>query len=75
MSIAKITEDLLGEKKEKKEKKINVKFNRENVIDTVLLISIIITSVNIVYWTVPLFLTGVFLLKYTKKMINYYVKK
>jgi hypothetical protein len=66
MSIAKITKDILGEKTEKRTKKIN----GEKITEGVLIILIIVTSLNLTYWLVPTFVSISFVLLQIRKVAN-----
>lgn len=69
MSIAKKTKDIYGKKEKRKMP------NFSGVIEILILIFIIITSVNIEYYIVPIYFTVVFLLIQLKKVIDYILKK
>lgn len=71
MSIAKITQDITGKSADKRAKKIN----GEKVIEVILIVCIIITSVNLTYWLVPTFLSVSFVLLQMRKMINFKTKR
>lgn len=70
MSIAKITKDLLGEKSEKRTRKIN----GEKIIEGTIILLIIISSVNLIYWLVPTFLSVSFALLQVRKLVNKKIK-
>lgn len=65
MSIAKLTKDIIGEKEKRTRK-----FNGETITEGLLIIFIIVTSFNLVYWVVPTFLCISFLLLQVRKIVN-----
>jgi hypothetical protein len=69
MSIEKRTKDIYGTKDKLK------KINFSGVIEILILIFIVITSVNMEYYFVPIYFTVIFILIQLKKVIDYIIKK
>ena len=70
MSV-KMLKDAVGNREKKEKKKLNAKF----IFEIILMICIIVTSVNIIYWLVPTFLSIVFLLMQIRTIVNYITEK
>ena len=69
MSILKQTKDIYGKGKKKKS------INGEKVTETIIIILIIVTSVNLIYWLIPTFLSISFVLLQLRKVVNKYSKR
>lgn len=67
--IKKQTADIYGKDKTKRN------INGEKITETILIICIIISSVNLTYWLVPTFLSISFVLIQLRKIANRFTKK
>ena len=67
--IKKQTADIYGKKDRKKT------LNGERIIESVLIICIVITSLNLTYWLVPTFLSISFVLLQLRKISNKIAKR